>query len=616
MNRLFLLLFGAVSLVAHAQVPEVISNAPCVNIAANSVQNDVVVRLILPPLSELNVQIENIQLTNSSGEILPYFNGQNWADSSEIYVRFDTLVNEETIFFLNAPGYNHSNEPLDVFDFFDSFDSPSLDETLWSSSSQNGASFNLSNGELIMNVTQTDNYCSIYSNETFNLDQNWAILLQSRTEDNRGHVCMALGSGYDDERLNNGGSNQLNGYGLGEGHNDDWIALLRSDGNEFVTEYFGEDLTYSLLHASWTDNTFNILEFGELASTLEVDADEKPSGTYPFFIWLNGWDSNNRTLWLDFVAIYHAAEAFTQVTLPGCMDSEACNYNALAECEGEACEYSCCPGPGCCLEGTVWDAELGGCIPMEVTCPEDLDFDGVIGVNDLMQLLSSFGTDCTPAEEPETAEFACGDPINYHGYDYATVQIGEQCWFAENLRNEQYANGDAIPGSFSAAEWIELTVGAQAVYDQDIQNLSSYGRLYNSFAIEDIRGLCPNQWHIPQDGDWIVAELSLGMSEAEANGTYWRGTNQGLQMKSSENDVPAWNGSNSSGFSALPGGYRDGNSGLFRNDAPSNYWSATTADDIGYPEHSYYRWFGNSQTNVYRWIYTKNGGLSVRCVKD
>ena len=300
----------------------------------------------------------------------------------------------------------------------------------------------------------------------------------------------------------------------------------------------------------------------------------------------------------------------------GCMDSEACNYNALAECEGEACEYSCCPGPGCCLEGTVWDAELGGCIPMEVTCPEDLDFDGVIGVNDLMQLLSSFGTDCTPAEEPETAEFACGDPINYHGYDYATVQIGEQCWFAENLRNEQYANGDAIPGSFSAAEWIELTVGAQAVYDQDIQNLSSYGRLYNSFAIEDIRGLCPNQWHIPQDGDWIVAELSLGMSEAEANGTYWRGTNQGLQMKSSENDVPAWNGSNSSGFSALPGGYRDGNSGLFRNDAPSNYWSATTADDIGYPEHSYYRWFGNSQTNVYRWIYTKNGGLSVRCVKD
>ena len=46
-----------------------------------------------------------------------------------------------------------------------------------------------------------------------------------------------------------------------------------------------------------------------------------------------------------------------------------------------------------------------------------------------MELLSSFGTMC---EEPETVEFTCGDPMNYHGYDYATVQIGEQCWFAEN----------------------------------------------------------------------------------------------------------------------------------------------------------------------------------------
>ena len=43
--------------------------------------------------------------------------------------------------------------------------------------------------------------------------------------------------------------------------------------------------------------------------------------------------------------------------------------------------------------------------------------------------------------------------MNYHGYDYATVQIGEQCWFAENLRNEHYANGDAIPGELSNSEW-------------------------------------------------------------------------------------------------------------------------------------------------------------------
>ena len=104
----------------------------------------------------------------------------------------------------------------------------------------------------------------------------------------------------------------------------------------------------------------------------------------------------------------------------GCMEAEACNYNALAECEGEACDYTCCPGPGCCSAGMYWDYDLEQCLNYE-TCQEDLDGDGVIGINDLMELLSSFGTMC---EEPETVEFTCGDPMNYHGYDYATVQIG------------------------------------------------------------------------------------------------------------------------------------------------------------------------------------------------
>ena len=77
----------------------------------------------------------------------------------------------------------------------------------------------------------------------------------------------------------------------------------------------------------------------------------------------------------------------------GCMEAEACNYNALAECEGEACDYTCCPGPGCCSAGMYWDYDLEQCLNYE-TCQEDLDGDGVIGINDLMQLLSSFGTMC------------------------------------------------------------------------------------------------------------------------------------------------------------------------------------------------------------------------------
>ena len=304
----------------------------------------------------------------------------------------------------------------------------------------------------------------------------------------------------------------------------------------------------------------------------------------------------------------------------GCMDSEACNYNALAECEGEACEYSCCPGPGCCLEGTVWDAELGGCIPIEATCPEDLDFDGVVGVNDLMELLSAFGTDCAPAEEPEPTEFTCGDPVNYHGYDYATIQIGEQCWFAENLRSAFYANGDTIETNLSISQWSSTTEGAQVIYGDDAfginggnpneeSNFNDYGLLYNWFAASDARGLCPIGWHIPTDLDFIHLELELGMSEVAANSTGWRGHEQATALKSSPVDIPSWNGSNISGFGALPGG-RLYPQGIFNlegdGDGHCNFWDASNGGRVIHQSAGIYR---GQDINP-------NFGYSVRCLKD
>ena len=72
--------------------------------------------------------------------------------------------------------------------------------------------------------------------------------------------------------------------------------------------------------------------------------------------------------------------------------------------------------------------------------PSDSDFDGCVGMTDLLNLLSSFGT-CVEVDSDEefdngVEEWACGDPLEYQGYDYETVQIGEQCWFAENLRSQ------------------------------------------------------------------------------------------------------------------------------------------------------------------------------------
>ena len=65
------------------------------------------------------------------------------------------------------------------------------------------------------------------------------------------------------------------------------------------------------------------------------------------------------------------------------------------------------------------------------------------------------------------AFLSCGDPVSYQGYDYGTVLIGEQCWFAENLRNETYGNGDSIPTNLNLVEWQSTTSGAAAVYGEE-----------------------------------------------------------------------------------------------------------------------------------------------------
>ena len=264
-----------------------------------------------------------------------------------------------------------------------------------------------------------------------------------------------------------------------------------------------------------------------------------------------------------------------------------------------------------CGPGTYWDETELSCLPLQ-TCQEDLDGDGVIGVNDLMQLLALFGTACEAEDvDPELGEFTCGGPVNYHGYDYATVQIGEQCWFAENLRNEHYANGDAIPGDLSNSEWESTTEGAQAIYNNDASNLADYGRLYNWYAVDDARGLCPSGWHVPTDGEYMTLEMSLGMSESEANGTGGRGTDQGTQMKSSVLDSPAWDGMNFSGFSGLAGGSRDVN-GVFGYGGNHGYFWSASANGT----YAWSRFLNGGYTEVYRYNYNQRSGFSVRCVRD
>ena len=106
----------------------------------------------------------------------------------------------------------------------------------------------------------------------------------------------------------------------------------------------------------------------------------------------------------------------------------------------------------------------------------------------------------------------CNGPT-FEGYTYDVVQIGTQCWFAENLRSENYNTGTAIATGLSDATWSTTTDGAVTVYDEGganaVANLSTYGRLYNWYAV-NTGNLCPTGWHVPTDEEYTTLTDGLG----------------------------------------------------------------------------------------------------------
>ena len=234
--------------------------------------------------------------------------------------------------------------------------------------------------------------------------------------------------------------------------------------------------------------------------------------------------------------------------------------------------------------------------------------DGIVSAADLIGLLAEFGSECLP-----DTTFDCGETLEYQGYEYATVLIGEQCWFAENLRVESYQNGDSIPANLSNSEWENTPFGALAVYDEDAFYLETYGLLYNWYAVTDLRGLCPNGWHVSTDEEWITMEMTLGMSEAEANDIEWRGTDQGTQMKASPSDNPGWNGTNTSGFSGLTGGRRESDGNFYSGGFNGAWWTSSPSPGCCY---GWRRLLADTYEDVYRGTSNPHIGYSVRCVRD
>ena len=127
-----------------------------------------------------------------------------------------------------------------------------------------------------------------------------------------------------------------------------------------------------------------------------------------------------------------------------------------------------------------------------------------------------------------------------------------------------------------------------------------------------VQGACPNGWHVPSDNEWKQMEMFLGMTQAQADGSGWRGTDQGGKLKSTNLwTSPNTGATNSSGFTALPAGARE-NYGSFSGLGTQTYWwttSETSSSDARY------RGLLNSNIQVYRSASTKDKGQSIRCLR-
>jgi len=213
-----------------------------------------------------------------------------------------------------------------------------------------------------------------------------------------------------------------------------------------------------------------------------------------------------------------------------------------------------------------------------------------------------------------TITLETGTVTDIDGNVYQTVKIGNQWWMSENLKVTHYRNGDAIPNVTDATEWSNLITGAYCNYGNDVNNATTYGRLYNWYAVNDSRNIAPEGWHVSSDAEWKTLEMYLGMSQSEADDIGWRGTDEGGKLK--ETGTIHWNSpntgaTNENGFSALPGGFRlngtcDG-MGFF-----AYFWSSSEyLSDGAWNRNLHY---GSSV--ISRRSGSKQYGFSVRCVRD
>ena len=265
------------------------------------------------------------------------------------------------------------------------------------------------------------------------------------------------------------------------------------------------------------------------------------------------------------------------------------------------------------------------------------DVSNVTDMNDMFSYAFAFNQDisnwCVTNISSEPTNFSISSPLTESNKPiwgtcpsspYEWINYGTQDWTVENAEMVTYRDGTPIPQVTDATEWANLTTGAWCYYDND----PTKGKLYNWYAVAGIhdndpntpnKELAPEGWHVPSFADWNTIEEYL-----ITNGYNYDGTTTGNKTAKSMASTTGWNSStatgtpgndqstnNSSGFNALPKGYRN-RYGLFRYEGDDAFfWSSSWDTFVG--------WFRNldyNQISLIRAAYDKSFGFSVRFVRD
>jgi uncharacterized protein (TIGR02145 family) len=226
---------------------------------------------------------------------------------------------------------------------------------------------------------------------------------------------------------------------------------------------------------------------------------------------------------------------------------------------------------------------------------------------------------CEKNDESNGDGQSAGTLTDADGNVYNTIKMGSQVWMAENLRTTKYNDSIEMKNVSSDEQWDTLSTGAYCSYDNLESNVTTYGMLYNWYAINSGK-LAPAGWHVPTEEDWTNLENYL-----IANGYNYDGTKDLDKIAKSLASTTGWTVSdspgspganpeknNATGLTALPGGYRIKEGGFYALGAFCSWWSASECTADG----ACCRWIYYSESYFSSVASYKASGASVRLIKD